>query len=147
MAESFFDRLKKTVIEGASTAASKAESATRLGKLHLDKMSEERRLQDKEAQLGRLVYQLAGEGSLENLATQDGFLQAVGAIRLSEENILSIQETIDQEGDKAKADKADKAASKTSEDTTSKTEESEKIDEPKESEKIKEAETTSSKDS
>lgn len=144
MAESFFDRLKKTVIEGASTAASKAESATRLGKLHLDKMSEERRLQDKEAQLGRLVYQLAGEGSLENLATQDGFLQAVGAIRLSEENILSIQGTIDQEGDKAKADKE---ASKTSEDTTSKTEESEKIDEPKESEEIKEAETTSSKDS
>lgn len=137
MAESFFDRLKKTVIEGASTAASKAESATRLGKLHLDKMSEERRLQDKEAQLGRLVYQLAGEGSLENLATQDGFLQAVGAIRLSEENILSIQETIDQEGDKAKADKADKAdkeASKAS-------------DELQESEEIKEVETTSSKDS
>lgn len=137
MAESFFDRLKKTVIEGASTAASKAESATRLGKLHLDKMSEERRLQDKEAQLGRLVYQLAGEGSLENLSTQDGFLQAVGAIRLSEENILSIQETIDQEGDKAKADKADKAdkeASKAS-------------DELQESEEIKEVETTSSKDS
>lgn len=119
MAESFFDRLKKTVIEGASTAASKAESATRLGKLHLDKMSEERRLQDKEAQLGRLVYQLAGEGSLENLATQDGFLQAVGAIRLSEENILSIQETIEKEGDKAKADKADKAASQASSESAS----------------------------
>lgn len=115
MAESFFDKLKKTVIEGAATAASKAESATRLGKLHLDKMSEERKLQEKEATLGRFVYELAGENQLDSIQENADFLAKVGEIRLGHEAIASIQAEIDSEGAKAKADSTASAQAKEAE--------------------------------
>lgn len=113
MAESFFDKLKKTVIEGAATAASKAESATRLGKLHLDKMSEERKLQEKEANLGRFVYEVAGSDGLEGLAENADFLAKAGEIRLSHESIARIQTAIETESEKAKASGEEAPAAET----------------------------------
>lgn len=110
MAESFFDKLKKTVIEGAATAASKAESATRLGKLHLDKMSEERRLHEKESLLGRFIYEIASTDGLDNLTENKDFLEKTGDIRLSHEAIMSIQTALETESKKAQEAHAEPSA-------------------------------------
>jgi hypothetical protein len=96
MSESFFDRLKKTVIEGATTAATKAEEATKLGKLQLKRMSEERKLNDNEGKLGKFVYESSENEALAGLSDNDQFVKLLGKVRLNHEEILDLTRKIQE---------------------------------------------------
>ena len=96
MSESFFDRLKKTVIEGATTAATKAEEATKLGKLQLKRMSEERKLNDNEGKLGKFVYESSENEALASLSDNDQFVKLLGKVRLNHEEILDLTRKIQE---------------------------------------------------
>ncbi len=96
MSESFFDRLKKTVIEGATTAATKAEEATKLGKLQLKRMSEERKLNDNQGKLGKFVYESSENEALAGLSDNDQFVKLLGKVRLNHEEILDLTRKIEE---------------------------------------------------
>lgn len=96
MSESFFDRLKKTVIEGATTAATKAEEATKLGKLQLKRMSAERKLNDNQGKLGEFVYESSENEALSGLSDNDQFVKLLGKVRLNHEEILDLTRKIQE---------------------------------------------------
>jgi hypothetical protein len=56
MSDSFLEKLKKTVLAGAQTSATKIEEAARTGKLHLDLMAERRKLSREFTELGKEVH-------------------------------------------------------------------------------------------
>src|SRR5687768_2367987 len=56
MTESFLEKLKKSVLHGAHTSATKIEEAARTGKLHLDLMAERRKLAREFTELGREAH-------------------------------------------------------------------------------------------
>ena len=91
MASPFFDKLKKTVIDGATVTAQKVEDAARLGKLHLDVINERRKLSNAHGELGLLVYENVEEESFAHLKEQVKFIEIVGKISEIEKNIDGLQ--------------------------------------------------------
>lgn len=89
MSDTFFDKIKRTVIEGASTSAAKIEDAARMGKVKLDLMAEENRLRDKYAALGERAFQALQASDLNQLGETPATVELVGAIA---ENLQRIQD-------------------------------------------------------
>jgi hypothetical protein len=56
MSDSFLEKLKKSVLAGAHTSATKIEEAARTGKLHLDLMAERRKLAREFTELGKEAH-------------------------------------------------------------------------------------------
>ncbi len=56
MSDSFLEKLKKSVLAGAHTSATKIEEAARTGKLHLDLMAERRKLTREFTELGKEAH-------------------------------------------------------------------------------------------
>jgi hypothetical protein len=94
MATPFLDKLKKTVIDGATTTAQKVEDAARLGKLHLDVLNERRKMQNAHSELGVLVYKNVESDAWEHLKEQVKFVELVGQISEIEKNIDHLQHLI-----------------------------------------------------
>ena len=72
MTESFLEKLKKSVLQGAHTSATKIEEAARTGKLHLDLMAERRKLTREYTELGKEVHLALLEGSVAQFAARPG---------------------------------------------------------------------------
>lgn len=72
MTESFLEKLKKSVLHGAHTSASKIEEAARTGKLHLDLMAERRKLAREYTELGREAYLALLEESIAQFGMRPG---------------------------------------------------------------------------
>jgi len=72
MTESFLEKLKKTVLQGAHSSATKIEEAARTGKLHLDLMAERRKLAREFTELGREAHLALLEDGAAQLAARPG---------------------------------------------------------------------------
>jgi hypothetical protein len=95
MKEKLIDRLKRTVIEGATKTADYVEDAARLGKLHLDLMNERRRLQNAQASLGVWIYDRLEDQEWESLKEDTAFVRLVGEITEVKANIQELQTKIE----------------------------------------------------
>lgn len=72
MTDSFLEKLKKSVLAGAQTSATKIEEAARTGKLHLDLMAERRKLAREFTELGKEVHIALLDDSLDRFAMRPG---------------------------------------------------------------------------
>jgi hypothetical protein len=72
MSDSFLEKLKKTVLAGAQTSATKIEEAARTGKLHLDLMAEKRKLSREFTELGKEAHVALLDQNISGLAMRPG---------------------------------------------------------------------------
>jgi len=99
MPASFMQKLKKAVFSGASLVAHKSEEAAKVGKLRFELMSENRRLQEKYANLGRYIYQAAENQQMTLIDEENEFIEKVGSIHLSAQRVESLREEIRKVGE------------------------------------------------
>jgi hypothetical protein len=91
MSESFLDKLKKTVIAGAHTSASKIEEAARIGKLKLDLMAERRKLTHAYTELGKESHIALLEGSIPQLGMRPGVSELQNNIERAQKDIADLE--------------------------------------------------------
>lgn len=72
MTGSFLEKLKKSVLAGAHTSATKIEEAARTGKLHLDLMAERRKLAREFGELGKEAHMALLEDGIARFGTRPG---------------------------------------------------------------------------
>lgn len=72
MTESFLEKLKKSVLQGAHSSATKIEEAARTGKLHLDLMAERRKLTREFTELGKESHLALLEESIAQFGARPG---------------------------------------------------------------------------
>ena len=94
MSENLIAKLKRTVIEGAVCTASKLEEGARIGKLKLDIIAEENRLDTKYAKLGKQLFTAVQESSVENLKDNVEVIEITGSISESHKLILDYKEKL-----------------------------------------------------
>lgn len=110
MKESFLDKLKRTVMEGAATGAQKVEEATRLGKTKLDIITEKRRLTTQQAKLGSFVYKNVETKSLQEINDDIEFATLLGQITETKQNIKDLELSLQAEEQEAPEEKEDKTS-------------------------------------
>ena len=72
MSESFLEKLRKSVLAGAHSSATKIEEAARTGKIHLDLMAERRKLAREFGELGRETHMALLEDAIAQLPMRPG---------------------------------------------------------------------------
>lgn len=87
MPDNLLSKIKRSVIEGASLTAAKLEEGARIGKVKLDILAEENRLDDKYSRIGELFYQSLQNGNSDTLKSDPAAIELTGAIS---ENIQRI---------------------------------------------------------
>jgi hypothetical protein len=96
MSDSFLEKLKKTVIAGAHTSATKIEEAARIGKLRLDLMAERRKLNQAYTELGKEAHIALLEGGIEQLAIRPGVGELQHNIERSKKEIFDLETRLAQ---------------------------------------------------
>jgi hypothetical protein len=94
MSENLLSMLKRTVIDGAVCTASKLEEGARIGKLKLDIIAEENRLEHKYAKLGKQLFTAIQGESVDSLSANPEVVEQVGAISDSHQKIQDIKEKL-----------------------------------------------------
>ncbi|MBN2417525.1 hypothetical protein JXO52_16935 [bacterium] len=99
MASSLWDDLKKTLLDGVNTAADKTEEYTRIGKIKVDLLNLNRKLDQTYKALGREVYVRVSDGKRIDAHNDDGisyFIEKINhitaAITKNEKAIVDIRE-------------------------------------------------------
>ncbi len=87
MANPLFEKLKKTIIEGATFSAAKAEEAARKGKQHLDILTEKRKLSNKLEALGGLTLLAIEDDTLDTFRDTSETIELLGEIKILKDKI------------------------------------------------------------
>lgn len=86
--ETFWERVKNSLFEGAVTIAERAEHLSYVGRMKLDIANDRRLMQSAFADLGRRVYRLLSEGAEGEKVSKDGtVLDLIQRIRSREETL------------------------------------------------------------
>lgn len=96
MTDSFLEKLKKSVLAGAQTSATKIEEAARTGKLHLDLMAERRKLMREFTELGKEVHVALLEQSVERFAMRPGVADMQRNIEKYKQSIAEFEAKLGQ---------------------------------------------------
>lgn len=94
MNENLLLKLKRSLIEGAATTATKLEEAARLGKVKLDLMAEEARLDAKMAKFGEQCFQAMESASLDTLKEDAATVELVGSISENQKRIAELSQKL-----------------------------------------------------
>ena len=89
--ETFWDKVKKSVDEGATYLSEKTEQFTRIGKLKMEIVGLKRKVDAKFTSLGKRVFQLVeqGKGKAKNPASDEEVLKIV-------EDVKRLQKELDE---------------------------------------------------
>jgi hypothetical protein len=90
MPNSIFEKLKNTIIEGATFSAAKAEEAARKGKLHLDILTEKRKLATAFETLGKKAMSAIEDNTLDSLKEDTESISILGEIRVLQDKITEL---------------------------------------------------------
>jgi hypothetical protein len=85
--ETFWERVKHNLFEGAVTVAERAEHLGYVGRMRLDIANDKRLMQSSLAELGRRVYRLLSEGAAEEVPRDGEVLDLLRRIRQQEETL------------------------------------------------------------
>lgn len=91
MSDSFLEKLKRTVLAGAQTSATKIEEAARNGKLHLDLMAERRKLVREFTELGKEAYTALTEDTLAGFVVRPGIADMQRNIQKFKKSIVDLE--------------------------------------------------------
>ncbi|HSQ42463.1 MAG TPA: hypothetical protein VLM37_09310 [Fibrobacteraceae bacterium] len=94
MPDNLLSKIKRTVIEGASCTATKLEEGARIGKLKLDILAEEHRLDGKYCRLGEQAFLALKDEKLDSLKEEPASLEIVGSISESLTRIQDLREKL-----------------------------------------------------
>ena len=90
MSDSFLEKLKKSVLAGAHTSATKIEEAARTGKLHLDLMAERRKLAREYTELGKEAHAALQEEAVATFSNRSDIAQMQSNIERYKKNIAEL---------------------------------------------------------
>lgn len=93
---SVIDRLKKAMLRGAQTSATRIEEAARTGKLHLDLMAERRRLARHFHDLGKEAHMALLEGTITSFPARPGISDLQAEIEQARARIADLDSRIAQ---------------------------------------------------
>jgi hypothetical protein len=96
MSDSFLEKLKKSVLAGAQTSATKIEDAARTGKLHLDLMAERRKLAREFTELGKETHIALLEATLDRFAMRPGVADMQRNIEKYKKSIADLEARLGQ---------------------------------------------------
>ncbi len=91
MSDSFLEKLKKSVLAGAHTSATKIEEAARTGKLHLDLMAEKRKLAREFTELGKEVHMALLDETVAGFAMRPGVADMQANIGKYKQSITDLE--------------------------------------------------------
>ncbi|MEO7426567.1 MAG: hypothetical protein ABI036_15365 [Fibrobacteria bacterium] len=91
MSDSFLEKLKKSVLAGAHTSATKIEEAARTGKLHLDLGAERRKLIREFTELGKEAHSALLDGTEDRFALRPGVADMQRNIGKYKQNITELE--------------------------------------------------------
>ena len=94
MPNNLLSKIKRTVIEGASCTAAKLEEGARLGKIKLDIIAEEHRLDEKYCRLGEQYFQALQASTSDSLHTEPATVELVGSIAENHNRILGLKDKL-----------------------------------------------------
>jgi len=94
MPDNLLSKIKRSVIEGAACTAAKLEEGARLGKVKLDIIAEENRLDHKYSKLGEQYFLALEAGKAESLQSDPAALELVGAISENHKRIQELKEKL-----------------------------------------------------
>lgn len=94
MPDNLLSKIKRSVIEGASCTAAKLEEGARLGKIKLDILAEENRLDDKYSRLGEQYYLALQAGTADTLKSEPVAIELAGAITENHKRILDLKDRL-----------------------------------------------------
>lgn len=90
MSDSFLEKLKKSVLAGAQTSATKIEEAARTGKLHLDLMAERRKLIREFTELGKEAHAALVQNRVSEFPSISSVVQMQSNIERYQKNISDL---------------------------------------------------------
>ncbi len=96
MSDSFLEKLKRTVIAGAHTSATKIEEAARIGKLRLDLMAERRKLNQAYTELGKESHLALLEEAISQLGMRPGVSELQHNIERAKKDIVELETRLAQ---------------------------------------------------
>lgn len=91
MTDTSFNKLKRSALDFASASAAKLESLTQAGKLRLDIMAEEHRLQEKYSQLGEKTFSSIQAGTFDALRADAAFIELTGAVAENQARLAELR--------------------------------------------------------
>ena len=94
MPDNLFAKIKRTVIEGASCTATKLEEGARLGKVKLDILAEENRIDEKYCRLGEQAFLAFQDGKIDVMKNDPATIELVGAISENAKRIADLKEKL-----------------------------------------------------
>lgn len=103
MTESFLEKLKKSVLQGAHSSATKIEEAARTGKLHLDLMAERRKLAREFTELGKEAHLALLEEGIAQFAARPGIADMQRNIEKYKKGIAELEAKLAAAPKKARA--------------------------------------------
>ncbi len=101
MAQSFFKKIKETVVSGAQQSANKIEEAARTGKLHIKIIQEKNKLKGLYLKLGRSAYQAIRQDSLSNFSKDSKVIDAIQNIATTLSSIENLESEFESEQSEA----------------------------------------------
>ena len=96
MTDSFLEKLKKSVLAGAQTSATKIEEAARTGKLHLDLMAERRKLMREFTELGKEAHIALLDETFDRFPMRPGVSDMQRNIEKFKNNIAELEAKLGQ---------------------------------------------------
>lgn len=94
MPDNLLSKIKRTVLDGATCTAQKLEEGARIGKVKLDLIAEEHRLDDKYSRLGEIAFQAITAGKPESVTTDPAAIELVSAIGENLKRILDLKDKL-----------------------------------------------------
>jgi|GEM_PF-874484 len=94
MPDNLLSKIKRTMIEGVSCTAAKLEEGARFGKLKLDILAEENRLDHKYSRLGEVYFQSLQNSSSDELKSDPATIELVGAVAENHKRIHDLKDKL-----------------------------------------------------
>ena len=85
--EKLWERIKKSVTEGATYAAEKTEELTKLGRAKLDILTVKRKISKAFTELGGIAYESLKEGKADEVMNSEAIAALIASIKALEEDL------------------------------------------------------------
>lgn len=102
-----WDKVKKSLKDGAAMSMEKIEEYTKIGKLKVEEMSAKRKIERNFMDIGERLYDLVQEGKNSALADDLAIKKAVESVNTLKAEIAEIEDKIKEVSEAAKKNRAE----------------------------------------
>jgi len=103
--EKLWEKIKKSVIDGMTTAAEKTEEYTKIGKAKLDVLAVKRKISKNFAELGGLVYDAVKEKKDEEVLKSEEFKNLIKTLKELDRELEEKETALEELTKKEEAEK------------------------------------------